>query len=215
MNDNEIRNAILEFTYNKAKETGIIEGGGGLNAHEVSKLEGFEGIEKNIIGFNIGYLEKKSLIKWVTTEEIAITIEGIDEYERMHKLENIEKKIGKEIKREEKTPIIAYCEEEGEKYITHIIGGDFKDSPEDKAIKDLEKNTGFGFIENTEVINKLLNKPINKKEIIASFNPLVRKMHQEIIKIMPDKTNYTLLKSDLENKKMKIYEAFLKRTGRI
>lgn len=58
MNDNEIRNAILEFTYNKAKETGIIEGGGGLNAHEVSKLEGFEGIEKNIIGFNIGYLEK-------------------------------------------------------------------------------------------------------------------------------------------------------------
>ena len=46
MNDNEIRNAILEFAYNKAKEAGIIEGGGGFNAHEVSKLEGFEGIEK-------------------------------------------------------------------------------------------------------------------------------------------------------------------------
>ena len=60
-------------------------------------------------------------------------------------------------KKRRKTPIIAYCEEEGKKYITHIIGGDFKDSPEDKAIKDLEKNTGFGFIENTEVINKLLN----------------------------------------------------------
>jgi len=86
MNDDEIRNAILEFLYNKAKEYGTI-GGQGVDAHEVSKLEGFEGIEKNIIDFNIDYLEKKGLIKWVTTEEIAITIEGIDEYERIHKHE--------------------------------------------------------------------------------------------------------------------------------
>jgi len=87
MNDNEIRNAILEFAYNKAKEAGIIEGGGRFTTHEVSKLEGFEGIEKNIINFNIDYLEKKGLIKWVTMGKIAITIEGIDEYERIHKHE--------------------------------------------------------------------------------------------------------------------------------
>ena len=84
MNDNEIRNAILEFAYNKAKEAGIIEEGGRFTAHEVSKLEGLEGIEKNIIDFNIDYLEKKGLIKWVTMGKIAITIEGIDEYERIN-----------------------------------------------------------------------------------------------------------------------------------
>lgn len=212
MTDNEIRNAILEAAYNSAKRAGSIKGSR-FNIYEASKDWG---LERGRIDFNADYLDEKGLVKWATMGGgMAITVRGVDEYERMHKLEKIEKKIGKEIKREEKTPIIAYCEEEGIKYVVNIIGGDFKDSPEDKAIKDLEKNTGFGFIENTEIINKLLNKPVNKKEIIASFNPLVRKMHQEIIKIMPDKTNYTLLKSDLENKKMKIYEAFLKRTGRI
>ena len=93
MNDNEIRNAILEFAYNKAKEAGIIEEGGRFTNHEISKLKGLEGIEKNIIDFNIDYLEKKGLIKWIAKEgKSAITIEGIDEYERIHKLENIEKK---------------------------------------------------------------------------------------------------------------------------
>jgi len=88
MNDNEIRNAILEFAYNKAKEAGIIEEGGRFTNHEISKLKGLEGIEKNIIDFNIDYLEKKGLIKWDATKgKTAITIEGIDEYERIHKHE--------------------------------------------------------------------------------------------------------------------------------
>jgi len=58
---------------------------GGVDAHEVIKFEGSEGIEKNIIDFNIEYLEMKGLIKWFTEGEIAITIEGIDEYEEIHK----------------------------------------------------------------------------------------------------------------------------------
>ena len=212
MTDNEIRNAVLEVAYNSAKRAGSIKGSR-FNIYEASK--GW-GLERERIDFNADYLDEKGLVKWATMGGgMAITVKGVDEYEGMHKLEKKEKKIGKEIKREEKTPIIAYCEEEGIRYVVNIIGGNFKDSPEDKAIRELEKNTGFGFIQNTEVINKRLNKPVNEKEIIASFNPLTRKMYQEIIKIMPDKINYTLLSCDFENKKMKIYEDFVKRTGRI
>jgi hypothetical protein len=212
MTDNEIRNAVLEVAYNSAKRAGSIKGGR-FNIYEASKDWG---LEKERIDFNADYLDEKGLVKWATMGGgMAITVKGIDEYERMHKLEKIEKKIGKEIKREEKTPIISYCEEGGIKYVVNIIGGDFKDSPEDKEIRELEENTGLGFIENPEIIDNLLNKPVNEKEIIASFNPLVRKIYQETIKIVPDKINYTLLKYDLYNKKIKIYEAFLKRTGRI
>ena len=126
--------------------------------------------------------------------------------------EKNKKNIDEDIKKRGESPIIATCKVEGKKYITHIIGGDFIDSPEYKAIRELEKNTGFGFIENTEIINERLNKPINREEIVASFNPLTRKMYQEITKIIPDKINYTLLSCDFENKKMKIYEDFAKRT---
>jgi len=83
MNDNEIRNSVLEFAYNKAKEAGIIEGGR-FTDHEISKLEGLEGIEKNRIDFNVDYLEKKGLIKWITTGRMTIAIWGIDYYERIH-----------------------------------------------------------------------------------------------------------------------------------
>lgn len=113
----------------------------------------------------------------------------------------------------EKSPIMATCEVEGKKYITHIIGGNFENSPEDKAIKELEKNTGFGFIQNDKIIDKRLNESINKEEIIASFNPIVKMLYQEGIKILPDNINRTLLSCDFENKKMKIYEDFVKRTG--
>lgn len=110
---------------------------------------------------------------------------------------------------------IFICEEKGSRFIYYISGEDFIGSPEQKEINDLEKNTGFGFIEKPEIIDKLLKESINKKEIVASFNPLVKKLYQETIKIIPDETNYTLLKWDFDNKKSKIYEAFLKRTGRI
>jgi len=83
MNDNEIRDAILEFAYNKAKEFGIIEDGRFID-REISKLERLEGIEKNRIDFNIDYLEKKHLIKWVTMGKIVITILGIYNYEGTH-----------------------------------------------------------------------------------------------------------------------------------
>jgi len=212
MTDNEIRNAVLEVAYNSAKRAGSIKGGR-FNIYEANKDWG---LERERVDFNADYLDEKGLVKWATMGGgMAITVKGVDEYERMHKLEKIEKKINKEIKREEKTPIIFYCEEEGIKYVVNIIGGDFKDSPEDKEIRELEENTGLGFIENPEIIENLLNKPVNEKEIIESFNPLVRKIYQETIKIVPDKINYTLLKYDLYNKKIKIYEAFLKRTGRI
>jgi len=79
MNDNEIMNSVLEFAYNKAKEAGIIEGGR-FTDHEISKLEG---IEKNRINFNADYLNKKGLVKWAAMGgNIAITVEGIDEYEK-------------------------------------------------------------------------------------------------------------------------------------
>ena len=127
--------------------------------------------------------------------------------------EKIKKNVDKEFKKWGEPPYKSYRTVDEKKYFTHIIGGNFKDSPEDKAIKELEKNTGFGFIANGKIINKRLNKPINKEEIITSFNPIIRKMYQELIKILPDKINYNLLSCDFENKKMKIYEDFVKRTG--
>jgi len=83
MTDNEIKDAILEVTYNKAKESGIIEDGR-FTDREISKLERLEGIEKNRIDFNVYYLEKKRLIKWVTMGKMVITILGIYYYERTH-----------------------------------------------------------------------------------------------------------------------------------
>jgi len=127
--------------------------------------------------------------------------------------EKVNKNVDEEIKKRGKLPIIGTCKFEGKEYITHVIGGDFIDSPEYKEIRELEKNTGFGFIENSEIIKKRLNKPINKEEIIASLNPLAKKMYQEMIEIMPDGINYNLLKCEFENKKMKIYEDFAERTG--
>jgi len=83
MTDNEIRDAILEVAYNKTKESGIIEDGRFTN-REISKLERLEGIEKNIIDFNVDYLEKKRLIKWVTMGKMVITVLGIYYYEGTH-----------------------------------------------------------------------------------------------------------------------------------
>jgi len=84
MTDNEIRDAILEATYNKAKEDGTIEAGGRFTVHEINKINRLEGIEKNIIDFNISYLDKEGLIKWVTMGKMAITIAGIKYYESKH-----------------------------------------------------------------------------------------------------------------------------------
>jgi len=81
MTDNEIRDAILEDAYNKAKEDGMIEAGGRFTVYEISKLNRLEGIEKNIIDFNISYLEKEGLINWVTMGKMAITIAGTKYYE--------------------------------------------------------------------------------------------------------------------------------------
>ena len=84
MTDNEIRDVILEAAYNKAKEDGIIEAGGRFTVHEISKLNRLEGIEKNRIDFNIEYLEKDGLIKWVVIGKVAITIKGVIYYETKH-----------------------------------------------------------------------------------------------------------------------------------
>lgn len=127
--------------------------------------------------------------------------------------EKIKKNVDKEIKKGGEPLIVSSKKVEGKEYFTLITGGNFKDSPEDKAIKELEKSTGFGFMPNDKIINERLNKPINKEEIIASFNPIIRERYQEVIEMMPDKTNRTLLSLDFENKKMKIYEDFVKRTG--
>ena len=84
MTNNEIRDAILEAAYNKAKEDGMIEAGGRFTVHEISKLNRLEGIEKNRIDFNIEYLEKDGLIKWVIMGQVAITIRGVIYYETKH-----------------------------------------------------------------------------------------------------------------------------------
>ncbi|MBA7583582.1 hypothetical protein ES708_25528 [subsurface metagenome] len=80
MNDNEIRNAILEFAYNKPKVDGGIEGeeGGRFTTDELSKLERFEGIEKNIIDFNIDYLVKEDSLKWPVMGLLVITRKGVN-----------------------------------------------------------------------------------------------------------------------------------------
>ena len=84
MTDNEIRDAVLEAAYNKAKEDGMIEAGGRFTVHEISKLNRLEGIEKNRIDFDIEYLKKDGLIKWVIIGKVAITIKGIIYYETKH-----------------------------------------------------------------------------------------------------------------------------------
>jgi hypothetical protein len=84
MTDNEIRDVILEAAYNKAKDDGTIEAGGRFTVYEISKLNGLERIEKNRIDFNIDYLEKDGLIKWAIIGKVAITIMGVDYYERTH-----------------------------------------------------------------------------------------------------------------------------------
>ena len=138
-----------------------------------------------------------------------------DKHLESHKIKKGGNKMSEKYKNNLKKLYIFICEEKGNRFVYYISGEDFTGSPEQKAIRELEKNTGFGFKEKPEIIDKLLNKSINKKEIIASFNPIVKQLYQEAIKIIPDETNYTLLKIDFDNKKSKIYEAFLKRTGRI
>jgi len=86
MTDNEIRDAILEVAYNKAKESGIIEDGR-FTDREISKLERLEGIEKNRIDFNADYLDKEGSVKWIMGGRMTITAKGINKYERTHKHE--------------------------------------------------------------------------------------------------------------------------------
>ncbi len=81
MNDQEIRDAILEAAYNAAKEAGGIKVGL-FNLYEVSKDWGEE---KTKIDFNADYLDGKN---WVVRETqgggMRITAEGVDEYEKTH-----------------------------------------------------------------------------------------------------------------------------------
>jgi hypothetical protein len=78
MGDQQIRNIILKHAYNKAKESGSIEGGT-FNVYKINELEG---IDKNIIDFNADYLDQKNIVKYATMGgNMRITVTGVDNYE--------------------------------------------------------------------------------------------------------------------------------------
>ncbi|MBA7513756.1 hypothetical protein ES705_05774 [subsurface metagenome] len=82
MTDKEIRDIILEAAYNSAKEAGGIK----IATFIVYTISKLERLEKKRIDFNADYLDGKGLVKWSTSGGgMVITVEGVDEYERMHK----------------------------------------------------------------------------------------------------------------------------------
>jgi len=79
MEDQQIRNIILKHAYDKAKESGSIEGGT-FNLYKINELEG---IDKKLVDFNAEFLDQKNLVKHATMGgNMRITVMGVSEYEK-------------------------------------------------------------------------------------------------------------------------------------